>query len=231
MNIYRYPNITGATDAAQLQQLKNYLYTLVEQLNNTASAALPPTGAAVSGEAATPAETFASVKSLIIKSADIVDAYCDKLEKKLSGAYVAQSEFGDYVRKTDATLTATATGLDQRYTHLEQVVAGLRSGQQETAGYIRTGLLYYAGAEDGLPEGTPVYGVEVGQQNGGDFCRFGRFTAYGMTFFDENGIPAAQINRGQLKIGHGVVAASLTIGGFFDRVQPDGSLVTRWQGI
>ena len=231
MNIYRYPNITGATDGEQLRQLKNYLYTLVEQLNNTPAAAECAMGVAVTTEAASPAETFASLKSLIIKSADIVDAYCDKLEKKLSGVYVAQSEFGDYIQKTDATLTATAAGLDQRYTHLEQVIAGLRSGQQETAAYIRTGLLYYAGANDPLPEGTPVYGVEVGQQNGEDFHRFGRFTAYGMTFFDENGVPAAEINRGQLKIGHAVVTGSFTAGGFFDRVQPDGSLVTRWQGI
>ena len=161
MNIYRYPNITGATDAQQLQQLKNYLYTLVEQLNNEPPAATSQAGVTVLGEAPAPAETFASVKSLIIKSADIVDAYCDKLEKKLSGVYVAQSEFGDYVRKTDAAVTANATQIQQRYTHLEQVVAGLQSGRQETEAYIRTGLLYYAGPEDSLPEGTPAYRPQV----------------------------------------------------------------------
>ena len=231
MNIYRYPNITGNTEAEQLRQLKNYLYTLVEQLNNAPSTAVPQTAVTALGEGTAPAQTFASIKSLIIKSADIVQAYCDRIEKKLSGVYVAQSEFGDYVRKTDANITANATAIDQRYTHLEQVVTGLQSGQQESTAYIRTGLLYYTGEGELLPAGTPVYGVEVGQQNGDSFQRFGRFTAYGMTFYDENGLPAAQINRGQLKIGHAAVSDSFTEGGFFSRVQPDGTVVTRWQGL
>lgn len=236
MNTYRYPNITGPTDAEQLQQLKSYLYQLVEQLNNTPQLAVTSenggaVGAVKKTQPPTPAETFAALKGLIIKSADIVDAYCDKLEKKLSGVYVARSEFGDYMRKVDNTLTATAEGLTQSFAHLEQIVTGMQTREQETRAYIRTGLLYYAGTQESLPEGTPVYGVEVGQENDGEFRRFGRFTAYGMTFYDENGTPAAQITQGQLKIPHGLVEGSFTLGGFRDEVLPDGSLVTRWQGM
>ena len=235
MNAYRYPNITGITDAQQLQQLKNYLYGLVEQLNNTPQANVgadahigPQTEAKGSRDTA---ETFASLKSFIIKSADIVDAYCDKLEKKLSGVYVAQSEFGDFVRQTENTITANATAIEQKYSDLQQLITGLQTREQETNAYIRTGLLYYAGAEDSLPEGTPVYGVEVGQQTDGTFKRFGRFTAYGLTFYDENGKAAAVIAQGRLKIPHAVVELSFTEGGFSDEVLPDGSLVTRWTGL
>lgn len=237
MNTYRYPNITGTTDAQQLQQLKNYLYGLVEQLNNTPtdSATLrtsPQAGVAISYEnEETTAKTFASLKSFIIKSADILDAYCDKLTKKLSGVYVAQSEFGDFVRQTENTITATSTAIEQNYFDLQQLITGLQAREQETNAYIRTGLLHYAGAEDALPEGTPVYGVEVGQQSDGEFKRFGRFTAYGLTFYDENGEAAAVIAQGRLKIPHAVVELSFTEGGFSDEVLPDGSLVTRWTGL
>ena len=237
MNTYRYPNITGTTDAQQLQQLKNYLYGLVEQLNNTPtdSASLrtsPQAGVAISYEnEETTAQTFASLKSFIIKSADIVDAYCDKLTKKLSGVYVAQSEFGDFVRQTENTITATSTAIEQNYSDLQQIITGLQTREQETNAYIRTGLLYHAGAEDALPEGTPVYGVEVGQQSDGEFKRFGRFTAYGLTFYDENGEAAAVIAQGRLKIPHAVVELSFAEGGFSDEVLPDGSLVTRWTGL
>ena len=34
----RYPNITGSTETAQLQQVKSYLHQLVEQLNYALSA-------------------------------------------------------------------------------------------------------------------------------------------------------------------------------------------------
>ena len=234
MNAYRYPNITGATDAQQLQQLKNYLYQLVEQLNNTPQAtvgAIHESPVPTQTGKTTPAETFASLKSFIIKSADIVDAYCDKLEKKLSGVYVAQSEFGDFIRQTENTITANATAIEQNYSDLQQLITGLQTREQETNAYIRTGLLYYAGAEDSLPEGTPVYGVEVGQQTDGAFKCFGRFTAYGLTFYDENGDPAAVIAQGRLKIPHAVVERSFTEGGFSDEVLPDGSLVTRWTGL
>ena len=234
MNTFRYPNITGDTDKKQLQQLKSYLYQLVEQLNNASPA---QTGGVVATDTASqtgradPGESFAALKGLIVKSADIVDAYCEKMEKKLSGIYVAQSAFGDYIRKTENVITANATSAEQSYSHLQQIITDLQTREQETKAYIRTGLLYYAGPDESLPEGTPVYGVEVGQQTEGAFQGFGRFTAYGMTFYDESGAPAAQITQGKLKIPHAVVEGSFTAGGFCDEVLPDGSLVTRWQGV
>lgn len=234
MNTFRYPNITGTTDGAQLRQLKNYLYQLVDQLNNAptdAGALYTPSQAGVAISQENRAENFAALKGLIIKSADIVSAYTDKIGKNLSGTYVAQSEFGAFSRQTQASLDANATAIDQCYTHIEELVTDLEHQRQETRGYIRTGLLYYAGADDTLPEGTPVYGVEVGQQNEGDFRRFGRFTAYGLTFYDENGDPAAQITQGRLKIPHAVVQLKFTEGGFTDEILPDGTIITRWSGI
>ena len=107
----RLPNITGTTEREQLIQVKSYLHQLAEQLqwalqnvdtSNNASVVMPtarslaPSSGNVSGEIDAQA-TFASIKSLIIKSAEIVDAYYDEINAKLEGLYVAQSDFGAFV--------------------------------------------------------------------------------------------------------------------------------------
>jgi hypothetical protein len=111
----RLPNITGVSEKEQLLQLKSYLYQLSEQLqyafdniNTTGGSGngyvvkeAPRGFTASSGGSGVNAEaTFAAIKSLIIKSADIVNAYYDEINKKLEGAYVAQSDFGVFVEKT-----------------------------------------------------------------------------------------------------------------------------------
>jgi hypothetical protein len=51
-----------------------------------------------------------------------------------------------------------------------------------------------------------------------------------MTFYDENGDPAAQITQGRLVIPHAQVELTFTEGGFTDEILPDGSVITRWTG-
>lgn len=243
MSNFRYPNITGFSEKEQLHQLKSYLYQLVEQLNNT-SLASEPVGASIARPQVdvgidpyiekhqSAAADFAALKGLIIKSADIVDAYCEKLEKKLDGRYVAQSEFGSYLEATSSQITANSTKMEQKYQSLQQIVTDLETRLLETSGYIRTGVLFYAGEGDPLPANAPVYGMEVGQQaEDGTFRRFGRFTSYSLSFFDAQGTEFASITEGRLTIRHAAVERSLTLGGFTDEVLPDGSLTTRWKGI
>ena len=82
----RFPNITGGTPEAQLQQMQSYMHQLVEQLNfamNTITSAENGDaskvrteggdGVLLSSEDA--AKTFNSIKGLIISSADIITAY------------------------------------------------------------------------------------------------------------------------------------------------------------
>lgn len=238
MSGFRYPNITGLSEKEQLRQLKSYLYQLVEQLNHT-SFTSEPVGATtgrprVDGgieKNRSAAADFAALKSLIIKSADIVQAYGDKIEKRLEGQYVSASEFGSYAEKTSSQIIANATKIDQKYESLQSVVTGLETRLLETEGYIRTGVLFYAEEGDPLPTGAPVYGMEVGQQaEDGTFRRFSRFTSYSMCFYDTQGEEFAAITEGRLRIRHAAVEQSFTLGGFADEVLPDGSLVTRWKG-
>ena len=78
----RYPNITGKNEAEQMVQVKSYLIQLVDQLNwalstvedakrgNTSPEVVFRQGAETAPQDAE--STFNSIKSLIIKSADIV---------------------------------------------------------------------------------------------------------------------------------------------------------------
>lgn len=237
MSGFRYPNITGFSEQEQLRQLKSYLYQLVEQLNNTealtVAAAQKPVAAAVTPkDSDSAAADFGALKSLIIKSADIVDAYSEQIEKRLEGHYVSASEFGSFAEQTAGQITANSTNMEQKYQSLQTLITGLETKLLETEGYIRTGVLFYAGENDPLPAGAPVYGMEVGQQaQDGTFRRFSRFTSYSMCFYDAQGAEFATITEGRLKIRHVVVEQSFTVGGFADEVLPDGSLVTRWKGM
>lgn len=100
MNI-RFPNITGVKPEEQIMQIKSYLYQLVEQLNWMLPAIESSTGQAGASSANLPvgdisAETFYELKSLLIKSSDTLNAYYEKINVKLEGQYVDQSDFNAY---------------------------------------------------------------------------------------------------------------------------------------
>lgn len=100
MNI-RFPHITGTNEAEQISQIKSFLHQLVEQLNWMLPAIESSTGQA--GTSITnpslgdiSAETFYELKSLLIKSSDTLNAYYEKINAKLEGQYVKQSDFNDH---------------------------------------------------------------------------------------------------------------------------------------
>lgn len=133
----RLPNITGASEKEQLVQLKSYLYQLSEELQwafdnidttggssngyvvNQAARGFTATNGAggVNAEA-----TFAAIKALIIKSADIVEAYYEEINAKLEGAYVAQSDFGTFAEKTTQDIEANSTGITQTFENVQIII-------------------------------------------------------------------------------------------------------------
>ena len=95
----RLPNVTASSDSGKLTQMQSYMYQLVEQLNWALNLGSGDDEAVEAVK--TPAQieeeerqTFNSIKSLIIKSADIVEAYTEKMEQVFDGRYVAESDFG-----------------------------------------------------------------------------------------------------------------------------------------
>ena len=111
----RLPNITGNSTTEQMTQVKSYLFQLAEQLqwalNNIEASSgnvivsTPKTSAAAADTEVDRKATFNSIKSLIIKSAEIVDAYYEKINKRLEGSYVAVSDFGTYKETSRAWMT------------------------------------------------------------------------------------------------------------------------------
>lgn len=236
----RYPNITGSTDAQKLEQMKSYLYQIVDELNfqleKPSAAGSVASGYASSvNEAAKPQKktdpmsTFNDIKALIIKSADILNAYYDKISARLEGVYVAESDFGIYAEQTTQDITANSKAIQQFYRDLQQVISeieGVESTQIEVNAHINSGLLYYA------EDGTPVYGLEIGQKTEVDgeevFNKFARFTADKLSFYDQNSNEVAYISDRKLYITHIEVIGSFSQGGFVDTTLADGSIVTRW---
>lgn len=239
MNL-RLPQIHGS-EQQQLQQVKSFLHQLVDELNYTlenvqGGGNVLYTGQAVQsiadGSKDSPQATFNSIKSLIIKSADIITAYSDAISRKLAGQYVAQSDFGTFVENTENSIEANSTGIEQVYSSLQSVIADLEGVENtliDVTASIKTGILDYD------ENGVPIYGLEIGQRTQVDgtevFNKFARFTSDKLAFFDQNGNEVAYISDKQLVITHVHIKGSLKLGGFTDRVLSDGSIVTKWTGV
>lgn len=221
----RLPNINSANEQGQLSQMRSYLYQLVEQLNwalNTVqdgavqTVVQPMTAPTASGTAAAEQEaqdTFNSIKSLIIKSADIVNAYYETMRLRMDGEYVAESDFGVYRRTTAAELSATTDSVNQLYTDLqsvEETAEGAYDGVRAVTANIKTGLLYTN------ESGVPVYGLEVGQRNVENgvesFRKYARFTANRLSFYDQNDTEVAYISDYKLFITQAQITGSITLG-------------------
>lgn len=138
----RQPNITAKTTQEKVLQMQSYLYQLSQQLNwalNTVSGGggsenvvLPQGTADSGGGSADPAATFAAIKGLIIKSADIVNAYSESISQKLEGKYVAQSDFGEYREETAAVITGNSKNISQMFSNHQIILMNMESLQGDT---------------------------------------------------------------------------------------------------
>lgn len=248
----RLPNVTATTSEGKLQQMQNYMYQLVEQLNwalNNFNSAAETTALQQGKKSAKKAEnealtTFNDIKGLIIKSADIVNAYYEEVCKRLEGVYVAQSVFGTYKEETSQTLVETSKSVNQQYENIQAIgsslddverdisrvedgVKGVQSSIIAVTANIKTGLLYHNDL------GVPVYGVEVGQtteMNGVEtFNRFARFTADRLSFYDQNGDEVAYISNYKLYIRNGEFLESVKLGGY--KLDVTDGIAFKWEGV
>lgn len=232
----RLPDITGNTEAEQLWQIRSYLYRMVEQLNLALNSAEEQPSATTNHPAPTKVETeketqntFNSIKSLIIKSADIVNAYYEEINKKLSGVYVAESDFGTYTQQTNQAISENADGIKRLFSNMQTITDELKELVESvvTNAYINSGLL------DTDDAGLPVYGIEVGQRTEVDgkevFSKYARFTSDRLSFFDKNDNEVAYVSDKKLYIMSAEITGSFVMGGFTDSVLADKSVVTKWR--
>lgn len=240
----RLPNITASTEAGKLQQMQSYMYQLVEQLNwalnniditgSGSNTSLAQTSSATPTTQDDPISNFNSIKGLIIKSADIVNAYYEKIDNllKLSGDYTASSEFGTFKEESSNQLSATDKQLRQDLVDKQTIYDENGNIKKELLvnGHIYSGIIEYA------KDGEAIVGIEIGQttkDNGVEkFNKFARFTADRLEFYnainpDE---PVAYISDYKLYITHVEITGSLKAGGYVDTITADKGIVTKWMG-
>ena len=178
----RLPNITAHTDREKLEQIRSYLYQFAQELNWALSNIDSKASEATEKIAATTQQknaveqaqaTFSEVKSLIIKSADIVNSYYEQINKKLEGVYVAEASFpggsAKFIQETTLNLEANATNINILFGNtqiIEESVFGLSSSLDAVADDV-TGLSSSVGdlstAVDGVEEGVGSLHATMGE--------------------------------------------------------------------
>ena len=197
----------------QLRQIQSYLFRLSQELElalgtvdkqlltlRDTAAQTERTVQAVS-ESQNPKAQFSSLKALIIKSADIVNAYSEEISRKLSGEYAAQSDFGAFRQETRQEIRENSQEITRAFSNMqviEDTLAELNGAVTQVNAWIKTGKL----GED--QDSVPIYGVEIGQQTEKDgivaFQKFARLLADRLSFFDRNGLEVSYIGEESMHI-------------------------------
>lgn len=202
----RLPELGGGSQEEQLRKMQRYLFSLAEQLQFAFDCVEQEQSRTeqvlqTANREKTPAETFNSIKALIVKSADLVEQYTDEVESRLRGIYTAESAFGTFRQETQQRITENAEAIQRSFTNVQELnaaVAEISDMLSEVNAYIRTGLLYYG------ESGGGVYGVEIGQQEAREgvvvFRKFARLTAEKLSFYDSSDNEVAYISDFQLHV-------------------------------
>lgn len=231
------PKITAPTDAGKIEQIRSYLFQLADQLkwalnsiesggvNTLQKSGQSATTKTVSDEDAQ--ATFNSIKALIIKSADIVDAYYEEINRKFVGEYVAKSDFGTYLEETEQSISTNSKGIESLYSSMQKIITdieNLNTKLIEVNAHIRSGLLYYN------ESGVPIYGLEIGQKNIIDgetvFNKYARFTSDRLSFYDQNDTEVAYISDYKLYITNAQITGTLTLGRY--ELDTSNGLAFKW---
>ena len=200
------PQQLSGSEREQLEGMKTYLYQLAQDLQFALGAVekqiitVQDTAANAErtlrsvSESQTPKAQFSGLKALIIKSADIVNAYYEEINRRLSGLYVAQSDFGTYRQETQQEITENAQGITRAFSDMQAIgdtLAQVQAAVTQVNAWIKTGKL---GEDD---DSVPIYGVEIGQQTEKNglvvFQKFARLMANRLSFFDQNGVEVSFI--------------------------------------
>ena len=218
------PQQLRGSEREQLEGMKTYLYQLAQDLQFALGAVekqiitVQDTAANAErtlrsvSESQTPKAQFSGLKALIIKSADIVNAYYEEINRRLSGLYVAQSDFGTYRQETQQEITENAQGITRAFSDMQAIgdtLAQVQAAVTQVNAWIKTGKL----GED--ENSVPIYGVEIGQQTEEDglvvFRKFARLLSDRLSFFDQNGVEVSFIGDETMHITRAEIS-SLTAG-------------------
>ena len=210
----RMPNITGPTDKERLHQMQSYLYQVVEQLNwalqnvdtTNASVVAPTAKSLLPSDVITtpdPQSTFNSIKSLIIKSAEIVEAYADEISRRIEGRYVAQSDFGTFSENTTQDIVETSTNLNRVFSHIQEVKTGVDTSLEKLSEEV--GKVDAKAAETAKTIGEDIQTIKDGLKSiTSTLVEVTANINSGILYTDANGVPVYGIEVGQRTTKDGV---------------------------
>lgn len=227
------PPVLQGDERTQLKQLSGYLYTVSNKLNEALMTVSEQAAKEVEERisAGVPAEErkeYKALKSMIIKTAEIVRTEMQEIQTQLHGETEAvSSQLGTLVQSLDATIKATAEGVLQDY-HYSETVTDTRTNTEfrnKTSQYIFTGLLNDNPVEYGIAIGE---GVTAYDNDGNPYlnqnAKVATFTMNKLAFWQGN-TELAYFSSGRFYIANGEITGTLTIGNYTWKAMADQSMV------
>lgn len=224
------PPALQGDEKSQLMQLYRYLNTMSEKLNTalnsiTVEQMAPETANQIrnaGGEAMT--RKYNGLKSLIMKTAEIVRGEMDEISTTLQGQYNMVSEqFGELQRTTTASITANSEGIRQNYNYIEQLQnAGnnTSSYMNRFSGYIFTGVIDEVNGTLGIAIGEDITNAD-GTMNGAK--KMATFSMNKLSFW-QGETELAYFTENVFHIANGEVSKTMKMGNHIWKVLTDGSM-------
>ena len=226
------PPVLRGEAEAQLQQLYSYLMAMSNSLNTalmdiSIDQIAPETVTEFrQAEAEERNKQYTGLKSIIIKTAEVVRTEMDEIRTTLEMRQSAMSEqFGNLETQLTNQISATAEGLNQAFTYIEMLSdAAEESGvfQSKFSSYVNVGVIRY-------DQGRPITGIAIGEnitnpdgtinQNN----RMATFTVDRLSFY-QNGTEIAYFSNNVFHIANGEINNTLKIGNHIWKKLSDGAM-------
>lgn len=225
------PPILGGSTEDKLVQLYRHLFDMSNKLNEALMSVsieqMAPESRQIIQKAAETQETaktnYTQLKSMIIKSAEIVRTEMESIRVALNSQYTAISEqFGTYQQTINTQIEATAAGILQDY-HIEERIQGI---EQNTAEFEeRINAYIYSGILDANNTVGIAIGYNVTNPDGtlNQNNKMATFTADRLTFY-VNGAEAAYFSNQVFHIAQGEVTQSMRMGNYVWQIMSNGAM-------
>ena len=234
------PPILMGDERTQLQQLSSYLHTVSNKLNEAlmnigmeqfSESVQTQIRKAADGNEQKQQDEKNALKSLIIKTAEIVRTEMTEITTRLESETVAISEqFGIYEQSLESNIRATAEGILQDYQY-EERITGMEDSDRNTQSFIDKVNQYIF---TGLISENPVkYGIAIGEgvtaydANGNaylkDDAKCATFTMDRLSFW-QGSVEVAYFSSGKFYIAQGEITNTLQIGNFVWKKMANGAI-------
>lgn len=204
---FRLPHITEGSDREMLMQLKTYMYQMAEQLQWALNSL--DTSGSQSVASSTKSQisvkpisednahsSFNAIKSLIIKSADIVNAYYEEINKRLKSEYVAQSDFGSYTEEMEQTITGNSSAIEQAFASIQTIDSDVQGVFKTLSDNIKRAETELAESIDGA---SAEYGekIETITKTLAAMLTVNAYIKSGLLYYNDDGLPVYGVEVGQ----------------------------------